>query len=327
MKLRFFIASLAMLSALSASAQFTIPTLEPAKKVGAVPLVDTLKGRPIDNSYFSRARAQAERKARFKERNTIEYNVTLTASQTQFINWQAGGDNSFSGRSTMLFHHLYKREKFSLDYRFDARYGVNYIDESTFKNEDEFRLNVISAWTMHKNWSYAATANLRSQFTPGRKSRTDRRRISSFMAPGFIDVSGGFNYKKGAWNITLSPLSGSVTTVLNDSLRIKGVDGKGVSGVPIGDRTKGQIGPSVRIFFDKQFGKNNTFRYRSSLYSFTNIKTPPTVRWENTIDIRATKLLTTTLYGAYYFDKFSGTQRPQYNYSLSIGLSYWIKNK
>ncbi len=151
MKLPIFITLIAALSALNASAQFTIPTLEPAKAVEAVPMADSLRAAQIGNRYFSLARARAERKARFKERNTIEYNVTLTAAQTQFINWQAGGSNTFSGRSTMLFHHLYKREKFSLDYRFDARYGVNYIDNSTFKNEDEFRFNVISAWTMHKN--------------------------------------------------------------------------------------------------------------------------------------------------------------------------------
>lgn len=305
-----------------ALAQFTVPTIEPSR-IEAVPLSDSIRNAPITNDFFSLNRWKAERRAIRKERNKIEFNVNLAASQTQFVDWQAGGDNTFSARSQMFFHHLYKRDAFSIEYRLDARYGANYIDKKLFKNEDEFKVNFQTARTMHRNWSYAATVNLRSQFSKGVKSRTDTTKISNFMAPGFLDVSVGFNWKKkdSPWNITISPIAGSIIFVMDEQLRAKGING-----VPKGNKTKGQLGPSVRVFYDKTFGKN-VFRYRSDLYSFTNIKTPPIVRWENSLEIKATKVFSTKIYGQLYYDKYSGIDKPQYNYSLSVGLSYLIKNK
>ncbi len=303
-------------------AQFTIPTVEPSKTTVA-PLADTIRNAPLDNKYFSRAKWEAERRALRKERNTVEFNVNLQASQTQFVNWQAGGDNTFSARSQMFFRHLYKRDKFNLEYRFDARYGANYIDKRLFKNEDEFKFNIQSGWKMHRSWNYAATVNMRSQFSKGLKSRTDSTKISNFMAPGYLDVAIGFNWKKdkSPWNITISPVAGNIIFVLDEQLQARGI-----AGVPKGDKTKGQLGPSVRIFFDKEFAKK-VFRYRSDLYSFCNIRTPPIARWENSLEIKATKLFSTKIYGMFYYDKYSGTEKPQYNYSISVGLSYWIKNK
>ncbi len=307
----------------AARAQFTIPTTEPEKMQVIIP-VDSLRSATFNNEYFSRARWQAERRALRKERNTVELNANLAATQTQFVNWQGGGENTFSARSTVYFFHRYKRNVFNFEYRIDARYGMNYIDDKLFKNEDEFKINAISSWKMQRNWSYAASTNLRSQFSVGRKSRTDDTKVSNFMAPGFFDIAVGFNYKKdkSPWNITLSPIGGNITTVLDDDLRKRGING-----VPKGDKTKGQLGPSVRIFFDREFGKTKALRYRANLYSFSNIKTAPTVLFENTVDIKATKYLTTTLYGRLYYDKYSGTTEPQYNYSVSVGLSYRFKNK
>ncbi|MDR2886027.1 MAG: DUF3078 domain-containing protein [Rikenellaceae bacterium] len=303
-------------------AQFSIPTAESATLEQA-PIIDTAIANPqINNPYFSQARWLAEKKALCKERNTIEFNANLAATQTQFKDWQAGGDNTFSARSSLYFRHQYKREKFSLDYRLDARYGANYIEKKLFKNEDEWKTNFQTAWTMHRNWSYAMTVNMRSQFSKGEKSRTDTTKISNFMAPGFLDVAIGFNWKRDSspWNITISPIAGSVIFVLDEQLQARGING-----VPKGNSTKGQLGPSLRVYYDKEFAKK-VFRYRSDLYSFTNIRNAPTMRWENTLEIKATKLLSTKLYWLMYYDKQS-IDKMQYNYSLSIGISYWIKNK
>ncbi len=129
------------------------------------------------------------------------------------------------------------------------------------------------------------------------------------------------------------------------------------------DRTsKYEGGSSVQIDFDRTFGKTGFLRYRTSLFSFygwiTNIgqdnkianyskylfamdawnagdqnpKTKPflpvhpTVRWENTLDIKATKFITTTLSFQLYYNRAQNVD-VQTQTLLSVGLTYTFKNK
>lgn len=261
-----------------------------------------------------------------KKHNFTEFVATLLLSQSQFDNWSAGGDNTFTGRSTVLFRHIYKKDKFSIENRFNARYGLSVIDTLPYKNEDEFVYNMQSKWSIKHNWSYAGVINLRSQFSKGYKSRTDKTLVSNLMAPGFLDVSLGFNYKraKSPFNITIAPLTGSLLLVLSEEL-----SKKGINGVEKGERTKGDIGSSLRVEFDKTFYKS-MFRYQANFYSFSNYTKTPTARFENTLQIRPVKFLTTTLFGMLYYDKEADTPKKskiQINYSISIGLVYSFKSK
>ena len=52
----------------------------------------------------------------------------------------------------------------------------------------------------------------------------------------------------------------------------------------------------------------------------------PTVRWENTLDIRATKFITTTLSFQLYYNRAQNVA-VQTQTLLQVGLSYTFKNK
>ena len=67
-------------------------------------------------------------------------------------------------------------------------------------------------------------------------------------------------------------------------------------------------------------------RYRSTLYGFTNLASPPTVRWDNTVDVNLSKYMSIQLYGVIYY-LHSASPKPQYQYSATVGLSYKFKNK
>ncbi len=309
-----------------ASAQFTI------RKKSDVPLrqFEFLHDSPnvsLDKEFFDRAAWNAERRRIRKERNNVEFKATLQTQLQQFENWTSSGNNTFSAISTLSFRHRYKREKLNIDYSASARYGMNVIDDAPFKNVDEWKLNFQVGWTMHNNWSYSASANLRSQFTTGYKARDDDSKVSAFMAPGYFEVAGGFTFssKTSPFKITLSPISGNLITVLD-----REVSELGKYGVPQGNRMEGKIGPSVEIKCDLKFGRDvggkKMFQYSGVLYSFTNIKTDPTVRWENTFDIFLTKYLTTTVYGQAYYLKEASTSL-QYQYMFTIGLAYTFNNQ
>lgn len=142
--------------------------------------------------------------------------------------------------------------------------------------------------------------------------------------------------------------------------RIKKAYAYGIEDPDKGSKYEG--GSSIQIDFDRTFGKQQNIRYRTTLFSFwgwiTNMgldnkikdydayrdaykqweadkgsikqkpRLPihPTVRWENTIDIKATKYLTTTLSFQLYYNRAQHTHI-QTKTLMSVGLSYTFKNK
>ena len=101
-------------------------------------------------------------------------------------------------------------------------------------------------------------------------------------------------------------------------------------------------GSSVQIDFDRTFGKKGIFRYRTTIYSFygwinelaqqsgTNKalfeSIVPTLRWEHTVDIKATKFFSTQFYFQMYYNK-AQIKSLQTQIVLGVGLSYTFKNK
>jgi hypothetical protein len=285
-----------------------------------------------NNEYFSRARWEAERRRIRNQRNTLEVNPTLQVSETQFDNWAPGNQNTLTALATLYFRHQYQREGFSLDTKFESKLGINVIDKAQYKNTDEFKLNFSTKFPMrykkktYNNWGYTGSVNLRSQFANGFASRTDHTLKSSFMSPGFADATLGMNYttKKFPISLTTSPFAVNCTTVTNDEL-----SARGINGVPAGKHDKWEFGSTIRMEFDKEFCKK-VFRLRSSFYGFTNYKSDPQMQFENTFEIRATKYFTTTVVGKIYYNRLSNVPRPkemQYSFALTLGFSYKYKNK
>ncbi len=172
--------------------------------------------------------------------------------------------------------------------------------------------------------------------------------------------------KKWPVVVNLSPLAMSAVYVESALVRQNVWDDKPgwqVYGLASPDRSsKYEGGSSVQIDFDRTFGRNEVIRYRTTLFSFfgwiTDFGTPhrmtdygaykeaydlwkangevpqdqpvlaihPTVRWENTIDIRATKFLTTSLSFQLYYNRAQNL-KVQTKTLLSVGVSYTFKNK
>ena len=309
-----------------AVAQYTIRRAQPQREESAEP---TLRGltndkvsNTLNNDYYDHAAWVAERNRVRKERNLFEIEGSFQTSALQFDNWTAGGDNTFSGLATLFVHHRYKQSKFAHDLTVNARYGINYIDNMAFKNVDELKISEVMSWDIQGSWSYSATLNFRTQFGDGYESRTDQTLISAVLSPGYMDVSVGFTYApSGApFKVTLSPIAGNMITMLDDRLYQQGLNG-----VPAGERVYSSIGPSINASFDKKFWKERV-RYRSTLYLFTDIVTPPTARWDNWLDLNLSKYLSVKLYGVIYYLE-SASPRAQYQYSATLGLTYKFRNK
>lgn len=309
--------------------QFTISTVTPGD-ISVRDLRDSIAPNPLavpssyKNDFFDRDFWKAEKRRVRKSRHSTELNAKLQVSQTQFKNWASGGDNTFNGISELYFKHSHRREKLTYDVSFEGRYGMNFIERVRFKNVDEFKIILNSSWDINKWWSYAASSTLRSQFTTGYKSRDDHTRSSTLMAPGFLELSIGFKYENKPFSVLISPVGGNAVFVLDERLRENGMNG-----VEPGDRAKWEVGPSLRFNLDYEFYKE-IFWLRSELYTFTNMKKAPTMRWETNLDIRATKFLSTTFKAVVNYDRESAAEKPkslQFNSIVSVGLSYTLRSK
>ena len=388
MKHLFPIFSLAafLLASVPASAQISIDEVNAEQQ--SVTFQDKLKTTSVDVDYFNLARYKAERAAIRKERNYLEFGGGLQGALTSYNDpWIAtsGGDNSIALVATFNLKHIFTKDLFTIETKFNAKLGYNRmkvtVDDKEegiwFKNQDEFEISTAPSFKMTKNWSYGVIAKFRSQFVNGYKSRTEQEEAdlkSKFMTPAYLDISLGITYKspekKFPITVNMSPLAMNATFAENDWIRKRQVDKDGNEikpaypyGIEDPDRTsKYEGGSSVQIDFDRTFGKTGYLRYRTMLYGFygwisdigqrnkisdyskyleafekwnagdKNIKDKPRlpihpiVRWTNTIDIKATKFLSTTLSFELYYNRAQNVD-VQTKTLLSVGLTYTFKNK
>lgn len=346
----------------------------------------------VSTAYENEAKIRAEKAAIRKERNYFEVAASLQGTLTSFNEpWleTKGGDNSIAAIGTARLLHNFKKGDFEIETKFDAKLGYNRMKIETkrvdaegvehtgsegvwFKNQDEFALSVAPAYKFSKNWSFGAILKFRSQFANGYKARekqTEDDHISSILAPGYLDISVGFNYscpkEKFPIKINLSPIAMSATYVKNQAVRdyfstideTTGARTGTAYGVDVNRSSLYEGGSSIQIDFDRTFGKKEVIRYRTTLYSFYGWisdlsnrskinaydswvaagkpeaeKVPfaehvrPTVRWEHTINIKATKFLTTDFYFQMYYNK-AQSSHVQTQTLLAVGLTYTFKNK
>mgnify|MGYP002543936406 CR=1 FL=1 len=239
------------------SAQISIDEVNAERR--NVTFRDRLKSTSVDADYFSLARYKAERAAIRKERNYLELGGGLQGTLTSYNDpWisVSGGDNSIALVATFNLRHIFKKNLFSIETKFNAKLGYNrmkvetqrvgpdgkpMVDESGnkimdsegvwFKNQDEFVIWVNPAFEMAKNWTYGSILQFRSQFVNGYKSRSEQEKKhlkSKFMTPGYLDISLGITYKspqkKFPITVNMSPLALNATFAENDWIRRRQVE-------------------------------------------------------------------------------------------------------
>ena len=350
MKKIFAILALAMLvPAANLFAQVSVDNV--SKPQDEVVFENNMKEADVSVDIDSEAKRRAERLMIRKERNTVDFTANLHGSLTAFSeSWQAAGDNTVTILASVNFLHTYKKGRFTLTNNAVGKFGYNSmkIDPNAkrstwFKNVDEVVLSTSPQWALVKNWSYGANVKFRTQFAPGYGARGDKQlgnqRVSNFMTPGYLDASLGFTYilpsEKFPLKVNLAPIA--MSTTFRDDLSTSKDYGV------LHGHSKVEGGLSVQLDFDKTWGKNGWLRYRTTAYSFYGWITDlsqvakaedksayehivPTLRWENTIDIKATKYISTQIYVQLYYNK-AETKQLQVSSMLSVGLTYTFKNK
>lgn len=276
----------------------------------------------------------------------------LNLNQVALTNWAAGGESALS--STALANGFLKyrrRDTAYFESVLDAGYGfITTQTQRLRKNEDKIELNSKYGRRAAGKFFYAGMLNFRTQFAPGFNFPDDSTVISNLMAPAFLSLALGLDYKPNDWfSAFLSPATGRATFVLDQTLADSGqfgvkrsvLDANGIVVTP-GENVRWEFGAYLRVRFQKDIVKN--VQVVSNLQLFNNYTDPIPeqranidVNWETLILIKANKWLTTSLFTNLIYDhdiqipvtrtingvEVPGTgPRTQFKEVLGIGISF-----
>ena len=217
----------------------------------------------------------------------------LTFSQSSYSYWSGGGDNALSGIGDLNLFLKKVGENSSWENTLQLRYGLQQLKGSDLNKTDDF-LNFVSKYGYKANdhWYYSALFTFTTQMTPGYSNDDARRKISNFMAPGYLFVGAGFDYKlKDYLSIFLSPVTSKSIFVLDRAL-----SDSGSFGVTPGKSVRSEFGGYIKFFFKHDIIKNVNFQTKLNLFS--NYLDKPQnidVFWEVLLEMKINKFLSANI--------------------------------
>lgn len=248
----------------------------------------------------------------------------LSINQIAFVNWASGGESSLSAKISTEYDLEYKKGKFTFDHKGKLAFGlVGYIDKSIEKTDDIINLLWAASHKTSKKWDLTGLVTFKSQFADGYKYPNDSIIISAFMAPGYLNISAGFNFKPNKhFQLFMSPLSGKLTFVLDQELANKGAFGVkaaelDTSGAIIhkGENMLSELGISILTSYKHKIMKN--IDLRTSLNLYNNYTDPNSnnrwnidVDWDTRIIFTINKVFSTVLFVHLKYDH--NTTFPEY---------------
>lgn len=163
------------------------------------------------------------------------------------------------------------------------------------KSDDRLEINARYARQYASRWSYAGQLNFKSQFSNTRSNDQPDSISSGFLAPGYLMVSLGWEYRPNEhFSVLLSPLTGKFTMVNNQSLADAGAfgvqgarigpDGRLIAG--IGQTIRSEVGSYVNVRYRQTIFRNVNYQTRLELYNnYFHNPLNTDVNWVNLIDL------------------------------------------
>ena len=244
------------------------------------------------------------------ERLSFHGSYGININQLSLTNWAAGGENSWSGKAFADFKLVYHTKVVEQTFGGAFAFGLSrFGDKRIEKSDDKIDLSYSLSRNTKDRWKITMVSTFNTQFANGYKYPNDSTIISTFMAPAYLTLSGGYAYKtkNERFQIYLSPIAGKITFVLNQDLADAGSFGvkKGYydedgNWVP-GEKIAASIGINIITNYKQPIGKN--IHYATMLNLFYNYierrddnRLRLDVNWENTVNFVITKYITTILF-------------------------------
>jgi hypothetical protein len=204
----------------------------------------------------------------------------LNGTQSTFVNWNAGGRNNLSLIGTISTGNYYSKgdSKWSTDLLI-ALGGIKYFDNlvgnSLQKTDDRIDFSSIYGQKFSKHLFFSLNTGFKTQFLSGFNLPNDSVKVSTFLAPGYINIAFGLDYIKNEnFSIFASPFAFKGTIVMDQSLADAGAFGvekasKDVNGniVSPGRNFREEYGAYIKMKWNKSLMKNIDLKSKLELFS------------------------------------------------------------
>lgn len=206
----------------------------------------------------------------------------ILLTQTSFLNWSKGGNNTIAGIVSFKGDYNYKKGSFFWRNGINLKYGLSKEngEENSRKTDDVINLKsgVGYKTAVDSKWYYSGDFSLATQFGRGYKGNDKERKtpISNFFAPARMRIGLGAVYtdEDDNFKFQISPLTNQVTFVLDQELANNGAFGvdkatKDDDGniIKEGKNINSEFGTLISIEYKTKLMKNINFALKSSFYT------------------------------------------------------------
>lgn len=251
--------------------------------------------------------------------------IGLNFTQVGLSQWYAGGENSLALAGNVNLFDNYAKGKITWDNTLDLNYALLQSGTADVRKSDD-RIDFTSKYGRKikegSKWYYAALLNFKSQFTDGFAYPNDSVVVSKFLAPGYLILSLGLDFKPNEFlSFYFSPVTGKFTFVTDDDL-----NSIGAYGVDTGKTVRSEFGAYLNMKFKKDIMENVTFSTKLELFNNYTDKDKDNakridVNWETALMMKVNKYLTAGLNTILIYDH-NQIQRTQFKEVIGVGFGY-----
>ena len=261
---------------------------------------------------------------------------TLMLNQAAFSNWVAGGVNNIGWIAGSNYNITYERDKDLWENIVILGYGQsNTKGVGTRKTQDIINISTNYGRKISESWYASAGAGLQTQFAAGYDYdnsstilTTDfdgagNKKISSFMAPGYLNLGAGFTYRPNEnFTMTLRPANARWTFVGDPALQFSGNYGLKNNG----DSSLFQFGFLGTAQYKVQLMDNITLLNNASVFSnYLDHPERLVLGYNGILNMKINKYISSVITLDLLYDH-NQIQKTQLKQTLGVGLAYNIDN-
>lgn len=257
----------------------------------------------------------------------------FTISQSNFTNWAAGGENSYSANGKLgLFANL-KKDKSIWENNLDLAYGIsNQSNVGIRKTDDLAELNSKYGLKANDKWYYSVVFNSKTQFDKGYQY-SDVDSIpdlvtSRAFAPMYLNLAIGMDYKPNKYtSLFLSPINTKNIYVYDTFFAER-------YSIDSAKNFRTDVGAIVNFKYEKEVVENINFLTKLNLFAnYLELKgfDDVDVSWEMLITMNIFKVLSVNLNTHLIWDKdvktvnddgTLGNAKVQFKEIFGAGIAY-----